>query len=161
MKLESWHHLSFLKTAGNLQMLRSIRAEALEPEKLDRLIEIIDSDLGYHLHQSVQRTKVELSSNDQTTFSFTDASLDIDCPVKRKDFERWIAQDLTQIGTCVDEVLTKSGTKTSQVGRVFLTGGSSLVPAVQKIFHRFGNEKISAGDEFTSVARGLALKGAC
>jgi hypothetical chaperone protein len=42
---------------------------------------------------------------------------------------------------------------------VFLTGGSSFVPAVRRIFTaRFGAEKIRTGDEFTSVARGLALK---
>jgi hypothetical chaperone protein len=42
---------------------------------------------------------------------------------------------------------------------VFLTGGSSLVPAVRGIFEkRFGSDKISSGSEFTSVARGLALR---
>jgi hypothetical chaperone protein len=44
---------------------------------------------------------------------------------------------------------------------VFLTGGSSFVPAVRRIFEsRFGADRIRAGNEFTSVARGLALKGA-
>jgi hypothetical chaperone protein len=42
---------------------------------------------------------------------------------------------------------------------VFLTGGSSFVPAVKKIFEaRFGEKRIRGGNEFTSVARGLALK---
>ena len=42
---------------------------------------------------------------------------------------------------------------------VFLTGGSSFVPAVKKIFEtRFGKKRIRGGNEFTSVARGLALK---
>jgi len=45
------------------------------------------------------------------------------------------------------------------VDRVFLTGGSSFVPAVRRIFEtRFGAEKIRGGDEFTSVASGLALR---
>jgi hypothetical chaperone protein len=40
---------------------------------------------------------------------------------------------------------------------VFLTGGSSLVPAVRAIFaDRFGADKLSAGGEFISVASGLA-----
>jgi Molecular chaperone len=160
MKLESWHHLSFLRTRDNLRMLQGIRAEALEPEKLDRLIEIVESDLGYHLHRAVQRTKVDLSLRDRAAFTFADASLDIDCAVKRTEFERWIAPDLAQIRTSVDEVLSLSGLEAGRIGRVFLTGGSSLVPAVHKVFHRFGESKISAGDEFTSVARGLALKAA-
>ena len=44
---------------------------------------------------------------------------------------------------------------------VFLTGGSSFVPAVRRIFEsRFGDAKIRTGNEFTSVARGLALEAA-
>jgi len=42
---------------------------------------------------------------------------------------------------------------------VFLTGGSSFVPAVRRIFaSRFGKERIRGGHEFTSVAQGLALR---
>ena len=43
---------------------------------------------------------------------------------------------------------------------VFTTGGSSLVPAVRRLFERrFGADRIQAGDEFQSVAKGLALIG--
>jgi hypothetical chaperone protein len=42
---------------------------------------------------------------------------------------------------------------------VFLTGGSSFVPAVRRIFEdRFGASKLRFGGEFTSVASGLALR---
>jgi hypothetical chaperone protein len=45
------------------------------------------------------------------------------------------------------------------VDRVFLTGGSSFVPAVRRIFEtRFGPERLRSGDELVSVARGLALR---
>ena len=44
---------------------------------------------------------------------------------------------------------------------MFLTGGSSLVPAVRAIFAgRFGEEKLRSGGELTSVASGLALRAA-
>jgi len=40
-----------------------------------------------------------------------------------------------------------------------MTGGSSFVPAVRRIFdERFGREKIRAGGEMISVATGLALR---
>ena len=39
-----------------------------------------------------------------------------------------------------------------------MTGGSALVPAVRESFARkFGVEKLVGGDEFSSVAQGLAL----
>jgi hypothetical chaperone protein len=41
---------------------------------------------------------------------------------------------------------------------VFLTGGTSLVPAVRAVFERrFGAARIMAGGELTSIAHGLAL----
>jgi len=49
--------------------------------------------------------------------------------------------------------------KPKDIDMAFLTGGSSFVPAVRRIFEtRFGAQRIRAGNEFTSVARGLALK---
>jgi hypothetical chaperone protein len=47
------------------------------------------------------------------------------------------------------------------VDRVFMTGGSSLVPAVRALFEdRFGAARVVAGGEFVSVAEGLALMAA-
>ena len=44
------------------------------------------------------------------------------------------------------------------VDRVFLTGGTSLVPAVRRVFTaRFGEDRVGSGEAFTSVAHGLAL----
>jgi len=44
------------------------------------------------------------------------------------------------------------------VDRVFLTGGSALVPSVRATFERrFGAQKLRGGDELTSVATGLSL----
>ena len=157
-KLESWHHLSFLRSRDNLRILQSVRAQATEPQKIDRFIEIVEEDLGYHLHRSVQRAKVDLSLQEHAEFVFTDTSVDIRRRVKRSDFDAWIAEDLGEIAACVEEVLRSAGVATGQVDRVFLTGGSSLVPALRAAFaSQFGSDKLAAGDEFTSVARGLAL----
>jgi hypothetical chaperone protein len=55
--------------------------------------------------------------------------------------------------------MTGAGVPAAQVDMVFLTGGSSFVPSVRRIFEtRFGKDRIKTGNEFTSVAAGLALK---
>jgi hypothetical chaperone protein len=79
--------------------------------------------------------------------------------VERSSFEGWIAEELGQIEWCVDKLMADSGASPKDVDMVFLTGGTSLVPAVRRIFDtRFGADRIRTGNEFTSVARGLALK---
>jgi hypothetical chaperone protein len=157
--LERWHYLSFLRTANVVEIFRSARLRALEPEKIEALITLIDEDLGYHLHQAVQRVKFELSHAETAQFRFHDGSMDINIEVTRAAFEGWIADELRTIEDCVDALLQTSGVSRREVDRVFLTGGTSLVPAVRRIFmDRFGEDRIRTGDEFISVARGLALR---
>ena len=157
--LERWHYLSFLRTANVVEILKSARLRALEPEKIEALITLIDEDLGYHLHQAVQRVKFQLSSSDVAEFHFRDGSMNLRIAVTREAFEGWIAEELHAIEQCVDSLLETSGVSRTQVDRVFLTGGSSLVPAVRRIFkERFGEDRIRTGDEFISVARGLAMR---
>jgi len=157
--LERWHYLSFLRTNNVREILKSARIRALEPEKIEALIALIEEDLGYQLHQAVQKVKFALSHKASAEFRFKEGSLDLRIPVSRDEFESWIAEDLRSIEQCVDGLLASCGLEPEQVDRVFLTGGSSLVPAVRRIFaSRFGSDRISAGNEFTSVAHGLALR---
>ena len=56
--------------------------------------------------------------------------------------------------------LADAGLAPGEVDRIFLTGGSSLVPAVRDIFHRrFASDRIETGAELESIASGLALIG--
>lgn len=158
-KLERWHHLSFLKANDVMNMLRSVEAQALEPKRIEGLIHLIHEDLGYQLHRAVQNVKCDLSEHASASFRFADGSIDLDSAVERTVFEEWISEQLGQIETCVDSLLRSCAIHAKEVDRVFLTGGSSFVPAVREIFERrFGAARIRSGNEFTSVARGLALK---
>ena len=157
-KLERWHYLSFLKGRDTMEMLRGVQGHALEPGKIKALIHLIKDDLGFRLHRAVQAVKCGLSHSRTATFQFSDGPVEIEATLKRSVFEGWIAEELGQIETCVDSLLSRSGAGRNDVDAVFLTGGSSFVPAVRHIFEtRFGANKIRAGNEFTSVAHGLAL----
>jgi hypothetical chaperone protein len=159
IKLERWHHLSLLRGRDVLAMLKGVHAQALEPEKIAALIHFIKEDLGFHLHRAVQKVKNDLSIAPVATFQFADGFVDLAATVERASFEEWISEELAQIAGCVDSLLAASGVLPKDVDMVFLTGGSSFVPAVRKIFEtRFGKKRIRGGNEFTSVARGLALK---
>jgi hypothetical chaperone protein len=157
--LERWHYLSFLRTRPVMEMLQSARVRAMEPEKIEALIMLVDEDLGYQLHQAVQRVKFALSGSERAEFHFQEAALELRIAVTRAEFERWIAEELQVIERCVDGLLSQCGVDARSVDRVFLTGGTSFVPAVRRIFEtRFTAERVRSGNEFTSVASGLALR---
>jgi hypothetical chaperone protein len=159
--LERWHYLSFLKAPDTMRLLRSLKVTAVEPQKIAALIHLVENDLGYQLHQAVQAVKVALSAQDRAQFVFKDGDIQICQQVTRSAFEHWIAGHLEAIAKTVDDLMETCKVDAGQINRVFLTGGSAFVPAVREIFaSRFGNEKLLGGSEFTSVAKGLALRAA-
>lgn len=158
--LERWHHVSFLRSRKTLEILYQLRRDALEPDKLEALIHLVENDCGFRLYEAVQRAKLALSVGEHAVFCFRDDAVEIEAPLTRRDFETWIAAELEAIGAGVDRLLARSGVPVAEIDRVFMTGGSSLVPAVRRLFEeRFpGADRIRSGEELTSVARGLALR---
>ena len=156
--LERWHTLSFLRTRSVMEMLRTTQKRALEPEKIAALTAVVQHDLGYRLHQAVQRVKVDLSSQTETEFVLDTDALRLQASLTRTQFEGWIAPELQRMERSLEDLLVTTGITTDAVDRVFLTGGTSLVPAVRRVFTgRFGEDCVTSGDVFTSVADGLAL----
>ena len=157
--LERWHHLTFLKTRENLALLERIHdgAEGAARERIGAFRHVVEDDLGYELYRAVERAKVELSTQATARFRFADPA--IDRTLTRDDFEGWIRPELEAIERCVDRLLTATSVEPAQIDRVFMTGGSSFVPAVRRIFAaRFGAGKLHGGDELVSIASGLALR---
>jgi hypothetical chaperone protein len=159
-KLARWHELALMKSSADMRELRELVRSALDPARLLDFITLVELDLGFSLYRAVSAAKVALSTNDRVEFRFIHGNIDIRSAIARSDFESWIREDLARIGATVDQVLRKARIGPHEVEKVFLTGGTSFVPAVQRLFaERFGQEKLTSADQFESVAYGLALIG--
>jgi hypothetical chaperone protein len=158
MKLRRWHHLSFLNTRQNLELLDTIVRSSTAPDRIQALRDIIDNEEGYSLYRAIERVKIALSSEEQARFHFEGASATIERDVTRDELEGWIAEETAAMEASVSRVMASANLAPGDVSRVFLTGGTSFVPAVRRIFEsRFGKDRIEVGGEMISVASGLAL----
>jgi len=155
-----WHRLSLMRAPRTLRAIEEVAAASDHPEKLRTLIRIIEEELGYQLYQTVSAVKAALSAAEEAMLHFAHGGFAVERRITRAEFEGWIAADLARMGTAVDQALDRAGLGPEAIDRVFLTGGTSFVPAVRRLFaDRFGAEKLSGGGEFVSVAEGLALIG--
>jgi len=155
-----WDQLALLRASRDMREIRSLQRQAVEPDKIAALVEILDDNHAYPLYRAVSRLKETLSARDDATFAFEAGAVSITRAVTRAEFEGWIAPELAQIEGAVDTALADAGLGADQIDRVFLTGGSSLTPAVRAIFaRRFASERIETGGELESIASGLALMG--
>jgi hypothetical chaperone protein len=155
-----WHELSVMKTSRDFRDFKEVARFGDAPELVGRFIRLVESDQGYTLYKSVSDTKETLSREENAEFHFRGPGFEIRDTVTRAQFEQWIEPELEAIESALDEVLAASSLSATDVDRVFLTGGSSFVPAVRRIFERrFGADVVESGNEFVSIANGLATIG--
>jgi hypothetical chaperone protein len=156
--LKRWHQLSFINTYKTRKMLEEILPGAEAPRMIEALTFLIEQNKGFDMYRAVEAAKVKLSSSPRTRLVFRNGPIDIEAEIARTDFESWIEPELAEIADCVDGLMESAGLAPERVDRVFLTGGSSFIPAVRALFaDRFGAGKLAGGGELTSVATGLAL----
>jgi hypothetical chaperone protein len=156
-----WSRLALMRNRRTLEDLRRLQSSAVEPEPIGRMIALIEHEQGFPLYDSVGRLKRALSTADHAAFRFAGGGVSIEAEVRRTEFEQWIAGDLVRVETTMDVALARAEVDAADIHQVFLTGGSSLIPAIRAIFdRRFGEERIATGGELTSIAHGLALIGA-
>ena len=153
-----WHQLSWLKSGTILADLRKLAATSARGDELEALAVVVEMDMGLALYRAVGEAKAALSCAEHTTLHFAGWGVAVEAEISRAEFEGWIRRDLAAIDAAVDEALFRAGLDERGIDAVFLTGGSSFVPAVRALFaRRFPAERLHQGDAFQSVASGLAL----
>jgi hypothetical chaperone protein len=158
-QLERWDHLWFLNTRSTLELLHTIRSGATAPEKIDQFMHVITHELGYPLSKAVEAAKFALTAHEASRLVLQEPPVALSEDVARPTFETWLQPSLQAIEACIDRLLERCQVASTAVDCVFLTGGSSFVPAIRHLFaQKFDPVRLRSGGELTSVVRGLALR---
>lgn len=83
-----WNQLSIFKTSREFTDLKSLVRSALEPEKLELFIDLVEHDEGYPLYQAISATKMALSGAEEAGFNFTPLGAYNRKVVESMDFNR-------------------------------------------------------------------------
>ena len=157
-KFSRWNELSVMRHSRDYRELQELARDSLDPDRIRAFLAFLDADAGYAMYRAVSAAKMQLSQGDAGALALHVAGVDIERKITRAEFETWIAPELEEINACVSRALNEAGLTESQIDRVFLTGGSSFVPAVRRQFEaRFGAARIETGDQLVSIAYGLSL----
>lgn len=156
----SWEQMNFFNGLKVRNDLQNYYHYSKQDPKLKNLITLTDHNLGYSLFQSIEKTKVELSKSDDSPFVYKKMEIEIDEQVSIDQYNTIIQKDLRKISMYLDEFILKHQIKAAEIDSLFLTGGTSLVAAVKHLFQtKFPGVPVNSGDNFISVAKGLAYSG--
>jgi len=156
----SWEQMNFFNGQKVKNDLQTYYHYAKQDRLFKNLITLTDHNLGYSVFQSIEQAKIELSKQDTTRFYYSKMDIEIDENVSITQYNELIQKDMNKISTYLDTFLSANKINIEEIDSLFLTGGTSMVAAVKNMFQtKFPNVPIHAGDNFISVAKGLAYSG--
>ena len=154
-KLLSWHEMSFVREKSTQDLLELLLETSDRPTEAEALYDLVMENLGYRLFRAIEATKVQLSKHEETTLDFEEARISLHERITRAEFEDFCRPLLDALDACTVELLGRCE-GAGEIDAVFLTGGSSQIPAVRQLYvKRFGEERVRTADAFSSVAEGL------
>ena len=154
-KLLSWHEMSFIREKSSQEVLELMLTSSDKPAEAEALYDLVMDNLGYRLFRAIEAAKVRLSSEEETVLEFDEARIHLHERITRAGFEAASAPLLAELRQVTEGLLERCA-GAGEVDAVFLTGGSSQIPAVRRLYvERFGEGRVRTRDAFTSVAEGL------
>jgi hypothetical chaperone protein len=153
-----WDQIVFLRNAKKMDLLWRLTGLSNDPPAFERFQTLIKENQGFALFQVIEGAKIALTTREQAPLRFTHPRIPLDTQLTLAEFNQNSADLTAAITGYLDKFLSEAKITPASIETVFLTGGTSLIRSLRSEFvHRFGTAKIRDGNEFTSVADGLAL----
>jgi len=155
-ELAAWPTINFAYTYKNERELAALVSLACEPEKVERLLNVVHQRLGHRLAFAVEDAKIALSVEERAAvpLAFLEAGLAI--TATRVDFDRAIEARIDRLYKAASDCIAAAGLSPAAIDTIFLTGGSSRVPAVRAAIGRAApSARLAGGSDLLSVALGL------
>jgi hypothetical chaperone protein len=154
----SWEKMNFLDTLRMKLSIEKSYQYSGKDYRVKNLQILISENLGYSFFKEIEKAKIMLTHENNAPLVFQKHGVEIDEEVSLSEFkDEIIAQNLTKIEDYLDQFLKEKGIAKESIDVVFMTGGTSLIKPLNQIFKdKFGEDKLKSGDNFNSVAMGLA-----
>ena len=157
--LATWHRIHTIASPKNMTTLKQILADCADAGTFERYLDVIRQQSGHLIAARVEQAKIALSGTASTVIDLRDLIANCAPRADNCKFERAIEHELERLATAVTATLEQSGRTGHDITTVFLTGGTSAVPAIKRVLREIlPKAKVIEGDLFNSVGFGLALE---
>jgi hypothetical chaperone protein len=157
--LATWHTINFNYSRKIWSELQEVYRDALDKDKLDCLLRVIERREGHWLALRVEEAKIALSNAHSATLPLDRIKAGLQHVIERATFEEATAQLVDDVEFTVGQLLHDAGVARQDVDTVFFTGGSSGIPLLrQRIAALLPEARSVEGDLFGSIGAGLAVE---
>ena len=155
-ELATWPTINFAYTYKNERAIAELVPLACEPEKVERLLNVVRQRLGHRLAFAVEDAKLVLSAEERAAVPLDFLEADLAITATRRDFDQAIEARMDRLHRTAGDCIAAAGLRPAAIDTIFLTGGSSRVPAVRAAIGRAApSARLAGGSDLLSVALGL------
>ncbi len=157
--LATWEKIPFLYTAQQRRMVADMARLAHEPEKLARLVRVLEDELGHEIAFAVEKGKIDANGGThEAQINLTEVAPQLVATLPGTSLGPILAPHARQLATAAQDTLNLAGLRPSDVDRVIYVGGSSLLGMVTGVMQsQFPGAEHSHSEVFTAVIDGLTL----
>lgn len=154
--LATWSTINFVYAQKIERETAELVADSREPEKTVRLLQTLRRRLGHRIAFAVEDAKIGLSVTDTVAIALDFLERGLAADATRARFDLAIREKTTKLTRVARDCVADAGIHPDDIHTVFLTGGSSRVPAVRAaVAAAAPSAKITTGSDLLSVALGL------
>ena len=159
--LATWQKIPFLYTRETRRAAMDLARNAVEPERLARLVTVLEEELGHDLAFAVEAGKI--AANNPNGTALPEIKLDmlkrgLHVPLPAAMMAMTLAEMAGKIGDVAKETVDQAGLDHGEVTRLIFVGGSSLMGVVDTSLRRaFPKAEVHQAAALTGVVDGLAL----
>jgi hypothetical chaperone protein len=156
-QLATWATINFAYTYRNEREIAELQSLAAEPQKVARLLKLVHDGLGHRVAFAVEDAKIVLSEEERAAIPLAFLEAGLTAFATRHEFDRAIGTATERLCKAASDCIAAAGLKPQAIETIFLTGGSSRVPAVRRVVAQAApSARIAGGSDLLSVALGLA-----
>lgn len=158
-ELATWATIPFLYNAKTRRMAGDMARLAVEREKIERLLTVLDQHLGHELAFAVERGKIDANEESRAgRIEMGCIEPGLDATVTQESLDAALEANRSLLRQAASKTLDLAGVGAGEIGRVILVGGSSLMRFVSdEIRTLCPKAEILRSEAFTAVVDGLAL----
>ncbi len=154
-----WHQIIKLYNDAYIDQCEKMLQDVKKPELFEKYVSLIKNGQGHYMLFAVEKTKIALSKQNQTTMDLSEIEKEFYLPVTKEDFLNATEKPREKIISKAAETIKNAGINADKIQNIIFTGGTSLIPQISKDIQALcPNAQVRKISTYASVGSGLALE---
>ncbi|WP_341232867.1 Hsp70 family protein [uncultured Sulfitobacter sp.] len=159
--LATWQKIPFLYTREQRRAVDDLAKYAVEPDLLNRLVKVLEDELGHDIAFAVEAGKI--AANDMAATAPPEIKLDIlerglRVPLPPAMMAATLNEMANSIAQVATDLVAQTDLEPKDVNKLIFVGGSSLMGVIDMAMRRaFPQAELHRGAAMTAIVDGLAI----